>query len=115
MKKIFTSTIAAVICAAMTTAVVSADGFTWNGFRGNANNNGIVSEKTPKSADGSALYWAEKVGTDWTDAPSSITIVDDEIVFLSGNKIYKMNKETGKISEKTGSLAAGTSYSIIPP
>lgn len=115
MKKIFTSTIAAVICAAMTTAVVSADGFTWNGFRGNANNNGIVSEKTPKSADGSALYWAEKVGTDWTDAPSSITIVDDEIVFLSGNKIYKMNKETGKISEKTGSPAAGTSYSIIPP
>lgn len=116
MKKKLSRTLCAA-CAALiavsSAMCVSAEN--WELYRGNAENNGAVTAKTPVSADTSALYWATKSGTDWTDAPSAITMVDDEIVFTSGTKLMAIDKETGEFSDKSADLAGYLGYALAAP
>lgn len=87
----------------------------WVQYRGNNENNGVVTSKTPVKADDTALYWATKVGTDWTDSPSPVTLVDDKLVFTTGDKLCRMNKETGEIDKTQGQLVAAPSYALMAP
>lgn len=106
-------TACAAVIAVCQTMCVSAEN--WENYRGNEENNGAVTAKTPVSADTAALYWATKAGTGWTDAPSPITMAEDKLVFTSGKKLMAIDKETGEISETTGELAGTLGYAIAAP
>ncbi len=116
MKKTLSRTLCAA-CAALIAvgSAMCASAESWELYRGNAENNGVVTSKTPVSADTSALYWATKAGTDWTDAPSAITMVDDMIVFTSGTKLMAIDKETGEFSDKSADLAGYLGYALAAP
>lgn len=76
----------------------------------------VVSAKTPKSADEAALYWAVKAGNGYgSGAVSSPIIVDDSIVFCSGNTLYKLNKYTGEIIDQKDSLSTASNFNTVPP
>lgn len=92
---------------------VSAD--SWTGYRGNDTNNGVVTAKIPTSADNAALYWATKIGTDWNDTPSSVTMVNDKIIFTASDRIYSMDKETGVVGENSTQMVSSSSWSMIAP
>lgn len=117
MKKIL-ERVTAMLCAATMTAVcvgtATADN-EWGNIRGNNENNAVVNMSTPTSPDNAAMYWATKIGSDWSDAPSPVTLDGDYLYFASGTKLYRMNKDTGKTDTKTGTLAADTVWSMIAP
>lgn len=112
LSKTLSAACAAVI-AVSSAMCVSAEN--WENYRGNAENNGAVTAATPVSADSAVLYWATKAGTDWTDAPSPITMAEDKIIFTSGTKLMAIDKETGEISNTTGDLAGTLGYAIAAP
>lgn len=115
MKKCKKFTVAAVAAIMAVSTGVTAFADSWTQYRGNKENNGVVTSKTPISANDTALYWATKVGTDWTDSPSPVTLVNDELVFTTGDKLCRMNKETGKIDSTQGQLVAAPSYALMAP
>ena len=88
----------------------------WAKFRGDDTNNCVLNLKTPKTADETVLYWATKKGNGWdSGAIGSPIIVDDYLVFCSGQKLYKMNRFNGEILEQTGDMVAASSFNIVPP
>lgn len=116
MKNKLTRTLCAAVAAVSAVSLsfsVSAD--TWEQTRGNDENNGVVAVSIPQSKEDAALYWAQKVGTSWSDAPSPITMADDWIIFTSADKLCKMDKTTGEISETTGQMAGTQSYAVTAP
>lgn len=70
------------------------------GFRGNAYNNAVTTAKTPTTAEGSGLLWAQKSGN-YAGPPM---YANGAIYTYWGNKIYKLNKNTGAV-EATGTIA----------
>ena len=90
--------------------------YIWDSFRGDVTNNCVTSVPAPKNADETVLYWAAKKGegTD-SDAMGSPIIVGENLVFCSGDKLYKMNRFTGEISSQQGDMAAKSSFNIVSP
>lgn len=86
----------------------------WKNFRNSDVNMGITVSETPKSAGGTNLKWAKKIGSDWSSSPSVQIIADDSLIVMSGNLIYKLSLKTGEII-KTGTLASQPSYGYTPP
>ena len=83
-------------------------------FVSDGTNNNVTTSALPDSADNAVLNWATKVGKDWSDAPSPVAIVGDDIVYTSGDKLMRMNKETGVIDSVYGQRAGQNSYAIQP-
>lgn len=109
----FTVMLAAVMCL----LCISAQGvfaYDWSNFRGNAENNGVVNYKTPRTADEAVLSWAFSAGTGWDNAPSCPIIVDDTVVFAANTQLYKLDRVSGEVLA-TGELKYKSDFNIIPP
>ena len=85
----------------------------WPSFRGNNQNNGIVSFDIPTSANEAQLLWCKQFGSSWSDAPSTQLIVDDSLVIMSGTSIYKLDLNTGAVKAQ-GSLYDGFNWGYTP-
>ncbi len=72
---------------------------------------GITSAETPTSADTADLKWSLKLGEDYKTAPSTVTVVGNTLLVMSGKALYKLNKKNGKTistAEMVGSPSYGT-------
>lgn len=108
MKKKLAGTVSFALAAALSLGVcVSA-------FVSDGTNNNVTTSNLPDSADNAVLNWATKVGKSWNDGPSPVAIVGDDIVYTSGDKLMRMNKETGVIDSVVGQRAGTNSYAIQP-
>lgn len=91
-------------------------GAAWPMFRGDNTNNGTVASKTPKTADETVLYWATKDGEGYdSDAISCPIIVNDYLVYCTGNELHRMNRHTGEVDKLKGTMVAKSNFNIIPP
>ena len=75
---------------------VSANG---GGHRGNAYNNAVTAIKTPTTAEGAGLLWAQKLGN-YAGPPM---YANGSVYTYWENKIYKLNKNNGTV-EATGTI-----------
>lgn len=64
--------------------------------------------KKPQNSSG------QKLGSGWGNAPSVQIIVDDAIIVLSADKIFKLDPDSGEIL-KEAQLAAKIDYGYTPP
>lgn len=77
---------------------------------------GSVTDKvTPVDKNDTALYWATKTSTGWTDAPGVPLVLDDKIVYTSAKNLLAVDKQTGKPLELKGEMAAASSYGMSAP
>ena len=87
----------------------------WPDFRGNSNNNAVTDAKIPISAEDGTLYWAAKLGDSYgTKAVSSPILVNGELVVYAGNKLYRVDKDTGKVLA-SGEMISNSDYAINSP
>lgn len=110
MKKKLAGTVSLALAAALSLGVcVSA-------FVSDGTNNNVTTSVLPDSADNAVLNWATRIcdPTEWQNSPSPVTLIGDDIVFVSGNKLMRMNKETGVIDSVVGQRAGTNSYAIQP-
>ncbi len=56
----------------------------------------VTSYSTPTSQDDTELLWSRQFGTSYKDAPSTMTVVDDTVIVMSKNTLYKLNEKNGK-------------------
>ncbi|MGI6216526.1 MAG: PQQ-binding-like beta-propeller repeat protein [Coriobacteriales bacterium] len=78
----------------------------WPSYRGDDSNMAIVDIETPTGADSTELLWAKGFGSsDWNNAPTPTSIIDNSLVTVSGTHIYKLDLSTGEV------LASGTTVS----
>lgn len=76
-----------------------------SGIRGDAYNNGITTARTPQTKEGSGLLWETTFGQGIYVGPP--LYANGAIYTYGKNKIYKLNKHTGKI-EAEGTTAVGS-------
>ncbi len=86
----------------------------WLNFRGNNENMGITQAKTPVSAEEAALKWSAKYGLSYLEAPTPPIIVNGELYVAAGQKILRINKETGEKLAESGNLAESVGYAMNP-
>lgn len=87
----------------------------WNNFRGNDNNNAVVSDPIPTIAEEGTLYWANQLGKGFdSDAVGSPIIVDGDLITYASDKIYRVDTVSGEI-KATGTMDHKSSFSITPP
>ena len=88
---------------------------TWPDFRGNGENNGVVSAPTPTSMDNAVLYWSHFGGTG-TDvsAPSSPILIGSDLVYTTKTSIVRLNTATGE-TVATGTMCKTSAFNITPP
>ena len=79
----------------------------WKNFRNSDDNMGITSAKTPTSEATTYEKWFKKLGSGWGAAPSVQIIVDNSLIVMSANHIYKLDLNTGDILQ-TGDMVAAT-------
>lgn len=86
----------------------------WKNFRNSDVNMAITDAYTPKTKEYTELKWARQLGTGWTAAPSVQIIVDDCLVVMSGNKLYKLSLENGLILQQA-EMCASINFGYTPP
>lgn len=86
----------------------------WKNFRNSDENMGITSAKTPKTEATTYEKWFKKLGSGWSAAPSVQIIVDNSLIVMSANHIYKLDLNTGDILQ-TGDMVAATNFGYTPP
>lgn len=87
----------------------------WPSFRADMYNNGVIQAKTPIDSDDAVLYWATKIGEGYSaDACGCPIIVDDCLYTYAGDKVYKVNKNTGEIIAE-GKMDHSSSFAINSP
>ena len=87
----------------------------WPSFRYDSDNNGVISAKSPTTANDAVLYWAKKIGDGYsTGAASSPIIVDGYIYCYAGTNIFKVDKISGEIVA-SAKMVGNSSFSIVPP
>lgn len=72
-----------------------------------------VSAETPADASYTELKWANKLGTDWMNAPSVPTVADDGVIVMVGTTINKLSFENGEIVA-SGNMSSSPSYGYTP-
>ena len=80
----------------------------WKNFRNSDDNMGITSAKTPTSEATTYEKWFKKLGSGWGAAPSVQIIVDNSLIVMSANHIYKLDLNTGD-------MVAATNFGYTPP
>ena len=83
----------------------------WPQFRGNKENLGITDVKLPYESDQASLKWQKKLGSSMK-ATSHALIVDDKIIVVVGNNIYKYSKDGTELLKGTllGSTGGYTDF-----
>ncbi|MCQ2471511.1 MAG: PQQ-binding-like beta-propeller repeat protein [Clostridia bacterium] len=74
----------------------------------------VTSANTPVSADEAELLWCKQFGTSYKNAPSTMAVVDDSLLVMSGKTLYKLNVKNGKIL-KQAEMAEAPSYNYTAP
>lgn len=80
-------------------------------FSIDASSSNITNYKTPISEDKAQLKWSLKLGNNYKTAPSTVAIVGNTLLIMSGKTLYKIDKNTGKTistAEMVGSPSYGT-------
>ena len=80
----------------------------WKNFRNSDDNMGITSAKTPTSEATTYEKWFKKLGS------GVQIIVDNSLIVMSANHIYKLDLNTGDILQ-TGDMVAATNFGYTPP
>ena len=86
----------------------------WPSFRGNSENMGVVDATTPKDVSHTELKWAKILGTGWASSPSAQIIVDDSLVTMCGNEIYKLSLIDGEVLA-SGQMSSKPNWGYAPP
>ena len=87
----------------------------WPSFRADDNNNGVVSARTPITAETAALSWATALGEGWdTGACGCPIIVDDALYTYAGEYLYKVDRVSGKVLA-SGRMDHSSSFAINNP
>lgn len=107
MKKKLAGTVSFALAAALSLGVcVSA-------FVSDGTNNNVTTSNLPDSADNAVLNWATRVGPKFSGSP--LAIVGDKIYYADGDKIKRMDKNTGVIDSVVGQRAGTNGYSLVQP
>lgn len=72
----------------------------------------ITEAKTPRNAAETELKWSKKLGTNYTNAPSVITIVNDTAIVMSGKTLLKLNAQNGETIAQAQMVSA-PSYGTV--
>ena len=86
----------------------------WYNFRNNQENNGVTDVKTPLDSSTAALKYAVKYGTGWGAAPTPPLILDGALYVGSGNKILKLDKETGAKLGESDEMFGNVGFAMNP-
>lgn len=87
----------------------------WPSLRADANNNAVISAKTPTDPDDTVLYWATRVGEGWdAEACGSPILVGGSLYTYAGSWIYKLDAATGEVLLKKP-MDHASSFAITPP
>ncbi len=73
----------------------------------------ITQTETPISADESRLKWSVKLGTGYTNSPSTPAVYGDYVLTMVGSTLYKLSSENGEII-KTAEMCSAPSFSYTP-
>ncbi len=84
----------------------------WENFRGSNNNMAIVSTELPDKTV--AAKWVKKLGSGYTDAPSLQIIVDNALIVMGGETLYKLDLESGEVLQ-SAKMAARPNWGYTPP
>lgn len=72
-----------------------------------------TSAKTPISSETAALKWQKSFGSSYANAPSIPTVVDDTVLVMSGNTLYKLDSKDGNIIQSV-EMAEKPNYGYTP-
>ena len=87
----------------------------WPSFRADDCNNGVVSARTPITAESAALSWATALGEGWdTGACGCPIIVDGALYTYAGDYLYKVDRVSGEVLAR-GSMDHSSSFAINNP
>lgn len=87
----------------------------WPHLRQNADNNGVISAKTPIDPEDAVLYWATKIGDGYDkNACGCPILVDGYLYTYAGTTLYKVDTLTGTIVA-TAPMERSSSFAINPP
>lgn len=88
----------------------------WKNFRNSDVNMAITDAKTPRTEDASKVSpkWISDFRSQAGAYPSVQIIVDHALVLMSGNTLYKLDLNTGKILQKA-EMAEAPNFGYTPP
>ena len=87
----------------------------WPDFRGNINNNAVVSVATPVEAEKGTLYWANKLGEGYaTGAVGNPILVDGDLITYAGSMIFRVDTLTGEVKARAN-MDHSSSFAINSP
>lgn len=87
----------------------------WLSFRGNAENNAVISAATPIAAGEAVLNWANKIGESMSGGGVGSPIIAGGVIYTYANdKVMKVDRETGEILLER-EMDHASSFSITPP
>ena len=116
--------VSAAICTAflITASGFAADdsyGSTWPSFRGNDENNAVISYETPTDQLSTEPVFVKSFGEKvngmgmWNYSPNTPIIVDGDMITTSSKQILRINSDTGA-TIKSGTLDAVTNWGYTP-
>lgn len=71
-----------------------------------------TSSKTP--AFTSELLFSKQFGSNFRNSPTTPVVVDDTLIVVSGQKLYKLNAKTGDVISSM-TLESKSPYAVVPP
>ncbi len=87
----------------------------WPTFRADFNGNGVVSAKTPTTAEDTVLYWANKIGEGLDSNASGCPIlVNGYLYTYAGDQILKVDTISGEVLAR-GNMLKKSSFAINSP
>ncbi len=89
----------------------------WYNFRNNPENNGVVDKTTPISAETAGLKWAEKYdeGSSFFVSTSTPPLILDGYLYVGfKDKVYKIDKKTGKKIAESDSMVSSVGFAMNP-
>ena len=87
----------------------------WPSFRGNNDNTGVTSYRTPTNRDALKNKWKQQIGAALTASSiSPCIIVDNTIVGYTANTLVKLDRETGTILQ-SAAMGMNTGFALMPP
>ena len=81
----------------------------WTSFRGNNDNNGVTTVKTPLSQEESHVQWAISAGM-----PTPPILLDGKVYVHVGKQIRKIDPGTGKVLQTSEQLADSSQFAMNP-
>ena len=91
----------------------------WSSFRGSDSSNGVVTDKTPISAENAVLSWASKLGDGYSSGAVGcpITITEggyDYLIVYAADRLYKVDALSG-VTVAVGKMDHSSSFAINSP